>query len=303
MGYPRSATTGLYGVLLMTTMGLGACNSPTTTGSLGGPGLAAKPMAVSDEERDCLGRAMYFESNRSDSEGLLAVGTVVMNRLEAAAFPNGGICAVVGQPRQFAAGVLTKPMAEKDLTKVADAADAVLAGQRHPKVGRAMYFHTAGRTFHYNNMHYVAVAGGNAFYEKRKPGAVEQARPPAALAYAAAPTPAASEVAPAAAAPVQAVASSPPTGVPVTSVASAQPVAAAEVEPDRTVAASHAAMNQGARSGTSPKPATATRVAHAQGAAAKSSAAKGTATRSPATLAALAPEAPPPPPVINLPRP
>ncbi len=306
MGYPRSATTGLYGVLLMTTMGLGACNSPTTTGSLGGPGLAAKPMAVSDQERDCLGRAMYFESNRSDSEGLLAVGTVVMNRLEAAAFPNGGICAVVGQPRQFATGVLTKPMAEKDLTKVADAADAVLAGQRHPKVGRAMYFHTAGRTFHYNNMHYVAVAGGNAFYEKRKPGAVEQARPPAALAYAAAPTLAAPEAAPSAS--VQAVANSAPTSVPVATVAAAVPevtgtqpapaVLAVQAEPGRAVATSHAAVSQGAHSKTSPKPATTTRVAHAQGPAAR-----GSAGKSPATLAALAPEAPPPPPIINLPRP
>ncbi|WP_027171321.1 cell wall hydrolase [Methylobacterium sp. 10] len=292
MGYPRSATTGLYGVLLMTTMGLGACNSPTTTGSLGGPGLAAKPMAVSDEERDCLGRAMYFESNRSDSEGLLAVGTVVMNRLEAAAFPNGGICAVVGQPRQFATGVLTKPMAEKDLTKVADAADAVLAGQRHPKVGRAMYFHTAGRTFHYNNMHYVAVAGGNAFYEKRKPGAVEQARPPAALAFAAASTPSIPEASPAA--PVQAVATPAPTGIPSTPPVAArpeetgtQPASTARAEPDRA-AASHAAISQGAHSKSLSKTVARTRVAHA---------------RSPATLAALAPEAPPPPPVINLPRP
>ncbi|CAA2100990.1 hypothetical protein MBUL_00950 [Methylobacterium bullatum] len=294
MGYPRSATTGLYGVLLMTTMGLGACNSPTTTGSLGGPGLAAKPMAVSDEERDCLGRAMYFESNRSDSEGLLAVGTVVMNRLEAAAFPNGGICAVVGQPRQFATGVLTKPMAEKDLTKVADAADAILAGQRHPKVGRAMYFHTAGRTFHYNNMHYVAVAGGNAFYEKRKPGAVEQARPPAALAYAAAPTPAASEAAPAA--PVQTVANPAPAGISSTppvavrpEVTGTQPASTAQVEPDRAVTVSHSAVSPGAHLKAASKPVARTRVAaHA---------------KSPATLAALAPEAPPPPPVINLPRP
>ncbi|MCC0805618.1 cell wall hydrolase [Methylobacterium sp. W2] len=290
MGYPQSATTGLYGVLLMTTMGLGACNSPTTTGSLGGPGLAARPMAVSDEERDCLGRAMYFESNRSDSEGLLAVGTVVMNRLEAAAFPNGGICAVVGQPRQFATGVLTKPMAEKDLTKVADAADAVLAGQRHPKVGRAMYFHTAGRTFHYNNMHYVAVAGGNAFYEKRKPGAVEQARPPAALAFAAASTPSIPETAP-----VQVVANSAPAGIPSTppvaalpDVTGTQPASTALAEPDRAVAASRAAVGQDARFKASSKAVARTRVAHA---------------KSPATLAALAPEAPPPPPIINLPRP
>ncbi|WP_375453578.1 cell wall hydrolase [uncultured Methylobacterium sp.] len=173
-------------LLLLAVPSLGACNAGARTGLTTGSIPAATPVAATDAERDCLGRAMYFESNRSDPEGLLAVGTVVMNRLENAAFPNGGICAVVGQPRQFAAGVLTKPMAEKDLQRVADAADAVLAGQRHPQVGRAMHFHTAGRTYPYDNMHYVAVAGGNAFYEKRKAGAPDLA--PMAYAEAAAPT-------------------------------------------------------------------------------------------------------------------
>jgi hypothetical protein len=31
-----------------------------------------------------------------------------------------------------------------------------------------MYFHMAGLRFHYPGMHYVLVAGGNAFYEKRR---------------------------------------------------------------------------------------------------------------------------------------
>ena len=31
-----------------------------------------------------------------------------------------------------------------------------------------MFFHRAGLTFPYKNMHYVLVAGGNAFYEKRQ---------------------------------------------------------------------------------------------------------------------------------------
>jgi spore germination cell wall hydrolase CwlJ-like protein len=184
-------------IVLATAGGLGACNTASpelTTGSIPG---RKPPMAVSDAERDCLGRAMYFESNRSDEQGLIAVGTVVMNRLENAIFP-GGICAVVGQPGQFAPGVLTKPMQEKDLQKVADAADAVLAGERHPRVGKAMYFHTAGRHYPYTNMHYVAVAGGNAFYEKRDSRAAKPdipatpaapAIPATALTYAAAPTP------------------------------------------------------------------------------------------------------------------
>lgn len=153
--------------VLATAPQLGACSMmPTgveTTGSLPDRKQLA---AVTTADRDCLARAMYFESNRSSEEGLLAVGTVVMNRLEAPAYPNS-ICGVVGQKRQFAAGVLHKPMRDREREKAQQIADAILAGERHEKVGGAMFFHTAGYTFSYRNMHYVALAGGNAFYEKR----------------------------------------------------------------------------------------------------------------------------------------
>ncbi|MBK3398881.1 MULTISPECIES: cell wall hydrolase [Methylobacterium] len=146
---------------------LGGCSlvphGVETTGSLPDRKQLA---AVTPADRDCLARAMYFESNRSSEEGLLAVGTVVMNRLEAPAYPNS-ICGVVGQKRQFAAGVLHKPMRDREREKAQQVADAILAGERHEKVGGAMFFHTAGYTFSYRNMHYVALAGGNAFYEKR----------------------------------------------------------------------------------------------------------------------------------------
>jgi len=115
--------------------------------------------------RECLMRAMYFESNRSSAEGMLAVGTVVMNRLNSPQYPKT-ICGVVGQKNQFAEGVLNRPMSDASVTLVAEMADRVMAGERHPGVGNAQFFHTAGLTFPYNNMHYVLVAGGNAFYEK-----------------------------------------------------------------------------------------------------------------------------------------
>ena len=118
-------------------------------------------------DRDCMTRVMYFESNRSSSEGMLAVGTTVMNRLQSPKYPKS-VCEVVGQPRQFAPGVLDKPMSPRLAARVATVADRVLAGDRHPQMGPdAMFFHTAGLTFPYDNMHYVLVAGGNAFYEKR----------------------------------------------------------------------------------------------------------------------------------------
>lgn len=121
--------------------------------------------ASNPTERECLVRAMYFESNRASPDGLLAVGSVVMNRVASASYPNT-ICGAVGQNGQFASGVLTRTMNpwERDLAD--KVADEILSGKRHPKIAKAMYFHQAGLHFHYGNMHYVLVAGGNAFYEK-----------------------------------------------------------------------------------------------------------------------------------------
>lgn len=116
-------------------------------------------------EKECLVRAMYFEANRSSDAGLMGVGTVVMNRVESPRYPET-ICGVVGAPRQFAAGVLSRPMAEKGLSRIEAIADQILEGKRNAQVGEAKHFHTAGLRFGYKNMHYVTVAGGNAFYIK-----------------------------------------------------------------------------------------------------------------------------------------
>ena len=116
---------------------------------------------------ECMTRVMYFESNRSSEEGMLAVGTVVMNRMHHKSYPND-VCSVVGQKNQFADGVLSRKMTEPRSVQLASrVAHEVLRGNRHPGVGNAMFFHTAGLTFPYRNMHYVLVAGGNAFYERR----------------------------------------------------------------------------------------------------------------------------------------
>lgn len=121
----------------------------------------------SDREKECLMRAMFFESHRSSRDGMIAVGTVVMNRVRAGKWGNT-ICEVVGAKRQFAPGVMTRKMNSKALPDVEAAAEAVLKGERHAKVKNSMFFHTAGLKFGYNNMQYTIVAGGNAFYEKRK---------------------------------------------------------------------------------------------------------------------------------------
>lgn len=131
----------------------------------------------SSKSQDCMARAMYFESNRSSRDGMIAVGSVVMNRVASSAFPDT-VCAVVGQPGQFAPGVMTKAMREDAArARVLDAAAAVLAGERHPDIENAQFFHMASYHAGYNNMHYVLTTGGNAFYEKRRPQDVTQPTP------------------------------------------------------------------------------------------------------------------------------
>ena len=151
---------GLVGAALLAA-GLGGCGS--CDARFGGAGTH---LVSATDERECLMRAMYFESNRSSEDGMLAVGTVVMNRVQDAKYPKS-VCGVVGQPNQFAPGVMTNPMTSRATTRVAAVADRVIAGERNAQVGSALHFHTAGYNYPYRNMHYVAVAGGNAFYEKK----------------------------------------------------------------------------------------------------------------------------------------
>ncbi|MDE1991542.1 MAG: cell wall hydrolase [Rhizobiaceae bacterium] len=139
---------------------------PTSKSSTGSIRPAKVTYNYTTKDRDCLKRAMYFESEHSDNKGYMAVGTVVMNRLTSGAYPDS-ICGIVSQQKQFAPGVMTRqvlPQADSDLEV---AAAALLRGERNPDVKDAMFFHTEGLKFPYDNMHYVAYAGGNAFYEKR----------------------------------------------------------------------------------------------------------------------------------------
>lgn len=128
--------------------------------------LSSRAYSHTPKDKECLERAMFFESNRSSRDGMIAVGTVVMNRLRSGQH-GSTICDVVGEPGQFAPGVMTRPMNSRALPDVEEAADAVLKGERQTKLKNTMYFHTAGLRFPYTNMHYTMVAGGNAFYEKR----------------------------------------------------------------------------------------------------------------------------------------
>jgi len=123
---------------------------------------------------------MYFESNRSSRDGMIAVGSVVMNRVESGNYPNS-VCGVVSQKGQFARGIMSRKMTDRSLPLVRRSAVAVLRGERHPLIENAQFFHTQGYRASYDNMHYVLVTGGNAFYERRKRDLVTQRTPPGAI--------------------------------------------------------------------------------------------------------------------------
>ncbi len=123
-----------------------------------------------------MARAMYFESNRSSRDGMIAVGSVVMNRVQSDDFPNT-VCAVVSQKNQFAPGVMSKAMDGQGQELARASAAAVLAGERHPNIAGARFFHAAWYEANFNNIHYVLTAGGNAFYEKRRPENVTSPNP------------------------------------------------------------------------------------------------------------------------------
>jgi spore germination cell wall hydrolase CwlJ-like protein len=152
----------LTGCLVATTPWLHGCTGQAPSGQ--GPIAQTSAKPDKSDERTCLVRAMYFESNRSSRDGLMAVGTVVMNRVASPRFPNT-ICGVVGQRSQFADGVLTNSLDPRQLPPVERAADAILAGERYKPIGDAMWFHVASLQIPYR-VQYMAVAGGNAFYRK-----------------------------------------------------------------------------------------------------------------------------------------
>ncbi|WP_134725757.1 cell wall hydrolase [Paracoccus luteus] len=131
-------------------------------------------------ELECMERAMYFESHRSSRDGMVAVGSVVMNRVASRQYPDT-VCGVVSQKNQFAPAVMSRRMDQRSAPLVREAAISVLRGERHPMIGNAQFFHAAGYRAGYSNMHYVLTTGGNAFYERRRPELVTQPVPRPAI--------------------------------------------------------------------------------------------------------------------------
>lgn len=58
--------------------------------------LASLPVASGDDQWQCLAEALYFEARGESVRGLFAVGEVILNRVDNAAYP-GSLCGVINQ--------------------------------------------------------------------------------------------------------------------------------------------------------------------------------------------------------------
>ena len=102
--------------------GLALCSLAVTT--------ACGSLPSGKREHACMTRVMYFESNRSSAEGMLAVGTVVMNRVEFSKFPDT-VCEVVAQKTSLRQGHDQADEGGEEPGARSKIAKDVLEGKRH----------------------------------------------------------------------------------------------------------------------------------------------------------------------------
>jgi N-acetylmuramoyl-L-alanine amidase len=121
---------------------------------------------TSDEETDCLARAVYWESKGEPLTGQLAVADVIINRSQSGRFAST-ICGVVRQRGQFSfvrgGHIPAAPQGSRDwrtAVAIAQIARQDLAGDAAP---RALFFHA--RSVHPGwRLTRVASVGNHVFY-------------------------------------------------------------------------------------------------------------------------------------------
>lgn len=106
--------------------------------------VAAQPLAIDDEDLNCLAIGVYYESKGEPLEGQLAVAEVILNRTESGRFPRS-VCGVLKQRGQFSfvrGGQLPQPPESARAWKTALAVAKVARGDMwDSKVSNALYFH------------------------------------------------------------------------------------------------------------------------------------------------------------------
>lgn len=123
----------------------------------GGTPLSAEDRPYDDATVDLLARVITHEAGNQSLEGKMAVGNVILNRVNSASFPNT-VSEVVYQKGQFPGATNAKPNAQSIV-----AAKLVLEGAN--VVPGAYYFNGAGIScWASRNKKHITTIGGHAFY-------------------------------------------------------------------------------------------------------------------------------------------
>ena len=105
--------------------------------------------SVDRDEQHCMALAMYWEARGEGKQGMLAVGSVILNRVEDSRFPDG-VCAVVYQggetpPCQFSwwcDGKSDRPTNATLWSKSMTLAEQLLAARPQDPTQGALFFHS-----------------------------------------------------------------------------------------------------------------------------------------------------------------
>lgn len=112
--------------------------------------LDSLPVASGDAQWECLAEALYFEARGESVRGQFAVGEVILNRVESAAYPQS-LCGVVkqGTGRKYACQFSYNCDGNPEVVNEQDAWDRVgkiaailLDGAARDLTGGATHFHT-----------------------------------------------------------------------------------------------------------------------------------------------------------------
>ena len=127
---------------------------------------------VNNRARNCLGLTIYWEARGEGDRGMLAVGSVVLNRVESHHFPNS-VCSVVYEggetpPCQFSwwcDGKNDHPRNRTQWQAALNMADKILSNQVHDPTKGALFFHSANiqPSFHSTRQR-TARIGNHIFY-------------------------------------------------------------------------------------------------------------------------------------------
>ena len=156
---PLNALAEVFGA----TVGWDAATA-TVTVTTGGYVLESGESYYNEEDLFWLSRLIYAESGNQPLEGKMAVGNVVLNRVENGLFPDT-ILGVISQRNQFStyrSGALAERTPNEESVL---AAKLVLDGGVVEEVEEALYFDSSSNSWASRNRNCIAVIGGHKFYD------------------------------------------------------------------------------------------------------------------------------------------